>query len=37
VDITGDVPRLLRAGAVSVGKLREVALLTTGGDATSEA
>jgi tRNA threonylcarbamoyl adenosine modification protein (Sua5/YciO/YrdC/YwlC family) len=34
VDITGDVPRLLRAGAVSVGKLREVAALSTGGDAT---
>jgi tRNA A37 threonylcarbamoyladenosine synthetase subunit TsaC/SUA5/YrdC len=36
VDITGDVPRLLRAGAVSVGKLREVALLTTGGDGIAE-
>ncbi len=32
VDLTGSVPRLLRAGAVSVGKLREVAALTTGGD-----
>jgi tRNA A37 threonylcarbamoyladenosine synthetase subunit TsaC/SUA5/YrdC len=29
VDLTGNVPRLLRAGAVSVGKLREVAMLTT--------
>jgi L-threonylcarbamoyladenylate synthase len=29
VDLTGSVPRLLRAGAVSVGKLREVAMLTT--------
>jgi L-threonylcarbamoyladenylate synthase len=33
VDLTGSVPRLLRAGAVSVGQLREVAALTTGGDA----
>jgi len=32
VDLTGSVPRLLRAGAVSVGKLREVAALSTGGD-----
>ncbi len=32
VDITGRVPRLLRAGAVSVGRLREVAALSTGGD-----
>jgi tRNA threonylcarbamoyl adenosine modification protein (Sua5/YciO/YrdC/YwlC family) len=32
VDLTGSVPRLLRAGAVSVGRLREVAALTTGGD-----
>jgi L-threonylcarbamoyladenylate synthase len=29
VDLTGDVPRLLRAGAVSVGRLREVAALST--------
>jgi L-threonylcarbamoyladenylate synthase len=29
VDLTGSVPRLLRAGAVSVGRLREVAMLTT--------
>jgi L-threonylcarbamoyladenylate synthase len=29
VDLTGDVPRLLRAGAVSVGQLREVAALST--------
>jgi L-threonylcarbamoyladenylate synthase len=29
VDLTGSVPRLLRAGAVSVGQLREVALLST--------
>ncbi len=33
VDITTNIPRLLRAGAVSVGRLREVAMLTTGGDA----
>ena len=33
VDLTGNVPRLLRAGAVSVGRLREVAALSTGGDA----
>src|SRR5260370_23883662 len=33
VDLTGDVPRLLRAGAVSVGRLREVAALSTSGDA----
>jgi L-threonylcarbamoyladenylate synthase len=29
VDLTGNVPRLLRAGTVSVGQLREVAMLTT--------
>jgi L-threonylcarbamoyladenylate synthase len=34
VDLTGSVPRLLRAGAVSVGRLREVAALSTGGDVT---
>jgi tRNA threonylcarbamoyl adenosine modification protein (Sua5/YciO/YrdC/YwlC family) len=33
VDLTGDVPRLLRAGAVSVGRLREVAALSTSRDA----
>jgi L-threonylcarbamoyladenylate synthase len=33
VDLTGGVPRLLRAGAVSVGRLREVSALSTGGDA----
>jgi L-threonylcarbamoyladenylate synthase len=37
VDLTGSVPRLLRAGAVSVGRLREVAALSTGGDATPDA
>ncbi|SRR5579875_79687 len=31
VDLTGDVPRLLRAGAISIGRLREVAALTTTG------
>ena len=35
VDLTGSVPRLLRAGAVSVGRLREVAALSTGGDLAS--
>ncbi len=35
VDLTGGVPRLLRAGAVSVGRLREVSALSTGGDAPS--
>jgi L-threonylcarbamoyladenylate synthase len=34
VDLTGSMPRLLRAGAVSVGRLREVAALSTGGDVT---
>jgi L-threonylcarbamoyladenylate synthase len=29
VDLTGGMPRLLRAGAVSIGRLREVAALTT--------
>src|SRR5260370_15388994 len=33
VELTGSVPRLLRAGAASVGRLREVAALSTGGDA----
>src|SRR3984893_14270552 len=33
VDLTGDVPRVLRAGAVSVGLVREVAALSTSGDA----
>jgi L-threonylcarbamoyladenylate synthase len=36
VDLTGGVPRLLRAGAVSVGRLREVAALSTGGDAAPD-
>jgi L-threonylcarbamoyladenylate synthase len=29
VDLTSNIPRLLRAGTVSVGQLREVAMLTT--------
>jgi tRNA A37 threonylcarbamoyladenosine synthetase subunit TsaC/SUA5/YrdC len=29
VDLTGPTPRLLRAGVVSVGRLREVSLLIT--------
>jgi L-threonylcarbamoyladenylate synthase len=37
VDLTGGVPRLLRAGAVSVGRLREVAALSTGGDVAPDA
>jgi len=35
VDLTGDVPRLLRAGAVSVGRLREVAALSTVSESDS--
>jgi L-threonylcarbamoyladenylate synthase len=34
VDLTGNVPRLLRVGTISVGRLREVAMLSTGGDVT---
>jgi L-threonylcarbamoyladenylate synthase len=33
VDLTGDQPRLLRRGAISVGRLREVAAVTAGIDA----
>jgi L-threonylcarbamoyladenylate synthase len=32
VDLTGDMPRLLRSGAVSIGRLREVAAVTMGPD-----
>ena len=32
VDMTGDMPRLLRAGAVSIGRLREVAAVAMGPD-----
>jgi L-threonylcarbamoyladenylate synthase len=33
VDLTGPQPRLLRRGAISVGRLREVAAVTAGADA----
>jgi len=32
VDLTGDMPRLLRSGAVSIGRLREVAAVAMGPD-----
>jgi len=32
VDLTGDMPRLLRAGAVSIGRLREIAAVAMGPD-----
>lgn len=32
VDLTGNIPRLLRAGAVSLGRLREVAAVSTADD-----
>jgi tRNA threonylcarbamoyl adenosine modification protein (Sua5/YciO/YrdC/YwlC family) len=32
VDLTGNQPRLLRRGAISIGKLREVAAVTSGAD-----
>jgi L-threonylcarbamoyladenylate synthase len=32
VDLTGDMPRLLRAGVVSIGRLREVAAVAVGPD-----
>jgi L-threonylcarbamoyladenylate synthase len=32
VDMTGDMPRLLRVGAVSIGRLREVAAVAMGPD-----
>jgi tRNA threonylcarbamoyl adenosine modification protein (Sua5/YciO/YrdC/YwlC family) len=35
VDLTGSVPRLLRAGAISLDRLREVAALVTGGEAAT--
>ncbi len=31
-DLTGDMPRLLRGGAVSIGRLREVAAVAMGPD-----
>ncbi|MGA3154341.1 MAG: L-threonylcarbamoyladenylate synthase [Streptosporangiaceae bacterium] len=33
VDITGPSPRLLRSGLISMGRLREIAAVTAGGDA----
>jgi L-threonylcarbamoyladenylate synthase len=33
VDLTGPQPRLLRRGAISVGRLREIAAITAGADA----
>jgi len=32
VDLTGDMPRLLRGGAISIGRLREVAAVAMGMD-----
>jgi tRNA A37 threonylcarbamoyladenosine synthetase subunit TsaC/SUA5/YrdC len=32
VDLTGDMPRLLRSGVVSIGRLREVAAVAMGPD-----
>jgi len=37
VDLTGNIPRLLRAGAVSLGRLREVAAVSTADDVGSDA
>jgi tRNA A37 threonylcarbamoyladenosine synthetase subunit TsaC/SUA5/YrdC len=31
VDLTGDVPRMLRQGAISIGRLREIAGVRTVG------
>jgi tRNA A37 threonylcarbamoyladenosine synthetase subunit TsaC/SUA5/YrdC len=31
VDLTGDVPRMLRSGAISIGRLREIAGVRTVG------
>jgi L-threonylcarbamoyladenylate synthase len=33
VDLTGDMPRLLRSGVISMGRLREVAAVAVGDDA----
>jgi L-threonylcarbamoyladenylate synthase len=35
VDLTGSQPRLLRRGAISVGRLREVAAVAAGAEAGS--
>jgi L-threonylcarbamoyladenylate synthase len=32
VDLTGEQPRLLRRGAISIGRLREVAAVAAGSD-----
>jgi tRNA threonylcarbamoyl adenosine modification protein (Sua5/YciO/YrdC/YwlC family) len=37
IDLTGSVPRLLRAGAISMDRLREVAALVTGEEVTAPA
>jgi L-threonylcarbamoyladenylate synthase len=37
VDLTGNIPRLLRVGAVSLGRLREVAAVSTADDVGSDA
>ena len=37
VDLTGNIPRLLRVGAVSLGRLREVAAVSTVDDVGSDA
>ncbi len=37
IDLTGSVPRLLRAGAIGMDRLREVATLVTGEEATPPA
>jgi tRNA threonylcarbamoyl adenosine modification protein (Sua5/YciO/YrdC/YwlC family) len=34
VDLTGEAPRLLRQGAISIGRLREIAGVRVGGDIT---
>ena len=35
IDLTGSVPRLLRPGAIPMDRLREVAALVTGEDASA--
>jgi L-threonylcarbamoyladenylate synthase len=37
VDLTGSVPRLMRAGAISLDRLREVAALVTGAEPATAA
>jgi tRNA threonylcarbamoyl adenosine modification protein (Sua5/YciO/YrdC/YwlC family) len=36
VDLTGDQPKLLRRGAISIGKLREIAAVVTSGGAAAQ-